>query len=51
VSSFVLADAKTNKWGRLRADLGHPEPYELHYVLVSDKNINVDLSTDILPVR
>ena len=30
--SFVLADPKTNSWGKLRADLGHPEPYDLQYV-------------------
>jgi alpha-L-arabinofuranosidase len=29
---FITADAKTNKWGALRASLGRPVPYEIKYV-------------------
>ncbi|KAI0090435.1 glycoside hydrolase superfamily [Irpex rosettiformis] len=35
---FILAGSKTNKWGHLRAELGHLEPYELHYVEIGNED-------------
>ncbi|TDL22716.1 glycoside hydrolase [Rickenella mellea] len=35
---FVLGDAKTNNWGKLRAQLGHPEPYDLQYVEIGNED-------------
>lgn len=29
---FITGDAKTTKWGKLRASLGREKPYELKYV-------------------
>lgn len=34
---FVIGDA-TTKWGALRAKLGHPYPYNLHYVEVGNED-------------
>ena len=34
---FVIGDA-TTKWGALRAKLGHPYPYSLHYVEVGNED-------------
>ncbi|KZW04424.1 glycoside hydrolase [Exidia glandulosa HHB12029] len=35
---FVLGDPATNKWAKLRADLGHPEPYHLEYVELGNED-------------
>ncbi|PSR99314.1 hypothetical protein PHLCEN_2v4173 [Hermanssonia centrifuga] len=38
VPSFVLADSVTNKWGRLRAQLGHPDPYNVQYIEIGNED-------------
>nr|APY26399.1 alpha-L-arabinofuranosidase [Auricularia auricula-judae] len=35
---FVLGDPATNSWAKLRADLGHPEPYHLEYVELGNED-------------
>lgn len=40
-------DAKTTKWGKLRAEAGHPKPFNLKYIGVG----NEDLITDVFEER
>jgi len=35
---FILGDPKTSSWAKLRADLGHPEPYQLEYVELGNED-------------
>ncbi|KAK8084408.1 hypothetical protein PG997_005679 [Apiospora hydei] len=35
---FVSGDASTTKWGRRRAELGHPAPFKLQYVEVGNED-------------
>jgi len=35
---FILGDASTNSWAKMRADLGHPEPYTLKYVELGNED-------------
>ena len=35
---FVTGDPKTTKWGKRRAELGHPEPFKLTYVEVGNED-------------
>jgi alpha-L-arabinofuranosidase len=35
---YANGDAQTSKWGRLRAENGHPEPYNLKYIEVGNEN-------------
>lgn len=35
---FLTGDAKTTYWGAQRAKLGHPEPYQLHYVEIGNED-------------
>lgn len=36
---YAIGDAKTTKWGALRAENGHPEPFPLKYVEVGNENV------------
>lgn len=44
---WANGDAKTTKWGKIRAQSGHPKPFNLKYVGVG----NEDLITDIFKER
>ena len=35
---FANADPETNVWGKLRADMGHPAPFNLKYVGIGNEN-------------
>ena len=35
---YVMGDAKTTKWGAVRARDGHPEPFPLHYVEIGNED-------------
>ncbi len=35
---FVTGDPKTTRWGKRRAELGHPEPFELTHVEVGNED-------------
>ncbi|KAL3534082.1 hypothetical protein ACH5RR_002543 [Cinchona calisaya] len=35
---FAKGDAKSTKWGSLRASLGHPEPFDLRYVAIGNED-------------
>ncbi|EJD39848.1 glycoside hydrolase [Auricularia subglabra TFB-10046 SS5] len=35
---FVLGDPATNSWAKMRADLGHPEPYHLEFVELGNED-------------
>jgi alpha-L-arabinofuranosidase len=37
---YANGDAKTSKWGKLRAENGHPAPYNLKYIEVGNENGN-----------
>lgn len=34
---FATGDA-TTQWGALRAEMGHPEPFDLHYIAIGNEN-------------
>ncbi len=36
---WANGDAKTTKWGRIRAENGHPEPYNLKYLGVGNEDL------------
>jgi alpha-N-arabinofuranosidase len=38
---FITGDAKTNKWAKLRAQYGHPEPYKLKYIEIGNEDFFV----------
>jgi alpha-L-arabinofuranosidase len=44
---WANGDAKTTKWGKIRAQSGHPKPFNLKYVGIG----NEDLITDIFEER
>ena len=44
---YANGDAKTTHWGKLRAEAGHPEPFNLQYIGIG----NEDLITDIFEER
>ncbi|MHB9055016.1 MAG: alpha-L-arabinofuranosidase C-terminal domain-containing protein [Paludibacteraceae bacterium] len=44
---WANGDPKTSKWARMRADAGHPKPFNLKYVGVG----NEDLITDVFEER
>src|SRR5690606_3555393 len=44
---WANGDARTTKWGRLRAEAGHPAPFNLEYIGIG----NEDLITDIFEER
>lgn len=44
---WANGDAKTTKWGKIRAQSGHPKPFNLKYVGIG----NEDLITDIFKER
>lgn len=44
---WANGDAKTTKWGKARAEAGHPEPFNLKYIGIG----NEDLITDIFEER
>lgn len=35
---FITGDPKQNKWAKLRADYGHPEPYALQYIEIGNED-------------
>ena len=35
---FVIGDPKTTKWGKRRAELGHPEPFKMTYVEIGNED-------------
>lgn len=44
---YANGDAKTTKWGKLRAEAGHPKPFNLKYVGIG----NEDLISDVFEER
>ena len=44
---YANGDPKTNKWARMRAEAGHPEPFNLKYIGIG----NEDQITDVFEVR
>ena len=34
---FTLGDAQTTKWGALRAKMGHPAPFKLHFLQLGNE--------------
>ena len=44
---YANGDAKTSEWGKLRAEAGHPEPFNLKYIGVG----NEDLISDVFEER
>lgn len=44
---YANADPKTNQWARLRAEAGHPAPFNLKYIGIG----NEDLITDVFEER
>lgn len=44
---WANGDAKTTKWGKVRAECGHPKPFDLKYIGIG----NEDLITDIFEER
>ena len=44
---YANGDPKTNKWAKMRAEAGHPEPFNLKYIGIG----NEDLITDIFEER
>lgn len=44
---YANADPKTNKWARMRAEAGHPEPFNLKYIGIG----NEDQITDVFEQR
>ncbi len=44
---YANGDPTTNKWAKMRADAGHPEPFNLKYIGIG----NEDLITDIFEER
>ena len=44
---WANGDAKTTKWGKIRAQAGHPKPFNLKYIGIG----NEDLITDIFEER
>lgn len=44
---WANGDAKTTKWGKVRAEAGHPKPFNLKYIGIG----NEDLITDIFEER
>ena len=44
---WANGDAKTTKWGKVRAESGHPKPFNLKYIGIG----NEDLITDIFEER
>lgn len=36
---YALADPATNKWAKMRAEAGHPEPFPLKYVEIGNENV------------
>ena len=44
---YANADPKTNKWARMRAEAGHPAPFNLKYIGIG----NEDLITDVFEER
>lgn len=39
---FANGDAKTTAWGRVRADMGHPQPFNLKYIGVGNEQWGPD---------
>lgn len=39
---FATGDPSDNKWAKLRAEMGHPEPFELHMIGVGNENYGRD---------
>lgn len=35
---FATGDAATNPWAKIRAEMGHPAPFALHYVGIGNEN-------------
>lgn len=44
---YANGDPKTNKWAKMRADAGHPEPFNLKYIGIG----NEDQITDVFKER
>lgn len=44
---YANGDPKTNKWAKMRAEAGHPEPFNLKYIGIG----NEDLITDVFEER
>lgn len=44
---YANGDPKTSKWAKMRADAGHPEPFNLKYIGIG----NEDLITDVFEAR
>ncbi len=44
---YANGDAKTTKWGKLRAEAGHPKPFNLKYIGIG----NEDLISDVFAER
>lgn len=42
---YANADPRTNKWAKMRAESGHPAPFNLKYLGIG----NEDQITDVLP--
>ena len=41
---FIIGDAKTNEWAKLRAQYGHPEPYKLKYIEIGNEDFFVSVA-------
>lgn len=43
---YANGDAKTTKFGRMRAENGHPEPFNLEYIEIGNENANFHFDTN-----
>ncbi|QUH27562.1 alpha-L-arabinofuranosidase C-terminal domain-containing protein [Vallitalea guaymasensis] len=39
---YATGDPTTNKWAKLRAEAGHPEPFQLNYIGLGNENLGED---------
>ncbi len=42
---YALADPATNKWAKMRAEAGHPKPFNLKYVEIGNENVGPEYVT------
>ncbi len=42
---YALADPATNKWARMRAEAGHPNPFPLRFVEIGNENVGTEYVT------
>lgn len=43
---WANADASTNKWAKMRADAGHPQPFHLKYIGIGNEDLVSDVFTE-----